>query len=244
MKLLILVPQWPDPPRQGAAIRNLPIAKYLAHRHDVTLLTFAPDGVEIDRERLGALCRSEVLPRPTRTRGERLRTLLVSGQPDMALRLRSKQMRDRVRELCRREAFDAVHVGAIEMAPYGLLALDSGCPAMTYDAHNAEHVLQRRVFATDARKLKSLPQAMYSFVQWQRLRRFEAQVCLRSAHILAVSEPDRTALARLALPAAGRIAVLPNGVDTSYWSLQALASPSAVLPESGPAPGESENTVV
>jgi polysaccharide biosynthesis protein PslH len=232
MKLLVLLPQWPDPPRQGAAIRNLPITEFLARRHEVTLLTFAPEGGDVYRERLGARCHAEVLPRPTRTRGERLRTLLASRQPDMALRLRSERMRERVRELCRREGFDAVHAGGIEMAPCGLLALESGCRAMTYDAHNAEYALQRRVFATDARDLRRLPQALYSLVQWRRLRRFEAEVCLRSEHILAVSEPDRAALARLALPAAHRIAVLPNGVDTGYWS------PSATFGDSGPTPGE------
>jgi glycosyltransferase involved in cell wall biosynthesis len=143
-----------------------------------------------------------------------------------------------VREVCGREGFDAVHVGGIEMAPYGLLALEAGCRAMTYDAHNAEYMLQRRVFATDARDLRRLPQALYSLVQWRRLRRFEAEVCLRSEHILAVSEPDRAALARLALPAAHRIAILPNGVDTNYWS------PSAVLGDGGLTPGEEENALV
>jgi sugar transferase (PEP-CTERM/EpsH1 system associated) len=140
----------------------------------------------------------------------------------MAWRLRSGPMWDRVRQLCRLEAFDAVHVAAIEMTPYGLLALESGCQAMTYDAHNAEYLLQRRVFATDAQSPKRLPQALYSLVQWQRLRRFEARVCLKSKHILAVSDSERDALASLAPRAAGRITVLPNGVDTNYWSPAAV----------------------
>jgi sugar transferase (PEP-CTERM/EpsH1 system associated) len=230
MNLLILAPQWPDPPRQGAAIRNLPVATYLAGRHKVTLLAFAPEGGAISRDRLAAVHHAEVLPRPTRTRSERLRTLLASGQPDMASRLGSSAMRDRVRELCRGEAFDAVHVEGIEMAPYGLLALESGCRAMTYDAHNAEYLLQRRVFATDARNPRRLARALYSLAQWRRLRRFEARVCLASAHILAVSEPDRVALARLAPAAAGRIAVLPNGVDTEYWSPAAVTSDGDIPP--------------
>ncbi|MFL5734160.1 MAG: glycosyltransferase [Chloroflexia bacterium] len=237
MRLLILAPQWPDPPCQGAAIRNLHIAEYLAGKHEVSLLTFVPEGGAVSHERLGGLRRAEVLRRPTRTRSERLRTLLASREPDMARRLRSGVMWSRVRELCNQEAFDAVHVEGIEMAPYGLLALESGCPDMTYDAHNAEYLLQRRVFATDVRRPKRLPHALYSLAQWQRLRRFEARVCLRSEHILAVSEPDRTALSRLAPAAARRIAVLPNGVDSGYWS------PEAVSPNGEATSGE-DNTLV
>jgi polysaccharide biosynthesis protein PslH len=236
MRLLVLLPQWPDPPRQGAAIRNLPITLYLARRHEVTLLTFKPEGGPVARERLDALCHTEVMPRPTRTQGERLRRLIASRDPDMAWRVRSGHMWNRVRELCRQGAFDAAHIGGIEMAPYGLLALRSGCPAMTYDAHNAEYLLQRRVLATDARIPGRLPQALYSLVQWRRLRRFEARVCAESKHILAVSESERDALARLVPRAAGRIAVLPNGVDTSYWS------PSAVSLDRGSTPGN--NTLV
>src|SRR4051812_31333604 len=76
LRLLILAPQWPDPPCQGAAIRNLHIAEYLAGKHEVSLLTFVPEGGAVSHERLGGLRRAEVLRRPTRTRSERLRTLL------------------------------------------------------------------------------------------------------------------------------------------------------------------------
>ena len=151
VKILLLAPQWPDPPRQGAAIRNLHILLHLAQRHDVTLLTFTPEGGSLDRSRLEPTLRAEVRAAPTRSRLDRLRTLLTSGQPDMAWRLRSDQMWRRVEQLCRQETFDAIHVEGIEMAPYGRLALDMGCGAMTYDAHNAEYLLQRRAFTTDVR---------------------------------------------------------------------------------------------
>src|SRR5436190_19958185 len=89
MKLLVLAPQWPDPPRQGAAIRNFHELRYLAQRHDVTLLTFTPEGGVVDKSRLGPMLRSEILPAPMRSRTDRVRTLLSPGQADMAWRLRS-----------------------------------------------------------------------------------------------------------------------------------------------------------
>src|SRR5438128_12652560 len=41
MKLLLLTPQTPFPPRQGTAIGNWAILRHLARAHQVTLLTFA-----------------------------------------------------------------------------------------------------------------------------------------------------------------------------------------------------------
>ncbi len=122
MRILVLAPQWPDPPRQGAAIRNLHILLYLAQRHRVTLLTFASDG-EMDKSRLERMCdHVEVLPAPTRSAQQRLRTLLASPLPDMAWRLRSDAMMVRILDLCKHTPFDAIHIEGIEMAPYALAA--------------------------------------------------------------------------------------------------------------------------
>ncbi|HKP53717.1 MAG TPA: glycosyltransferase family 4 protein [Chloroflexia bacterium] len=233
MRILVLAPQWPDPPRQGAAIRNLHILLYLAQRHRVTLLTFESDG-EMDKSRLEPLCdHVEVLPAPIRSTQQRLRTFLSSSLPDMAWRLRSDAMMARVLDLRRQTTFDAIHCEGIEMAPYALAAQDThnGKSEMAfgtnpkseivYDAHNAEYLLQRRAFTTDLTRVKRWPKAFYSLVQWWRLRRFERELCLASRHVLAVSEADKEALIRLSSGIGGRIKVLPNGVDPDYWSRDA-----------------------
>ena len=76
------------------------------------------------------------------------------GETDQQLKRFAEQMRCHVQDEEDRiwrqlDDFDSVQVEGIEMAPYGLLALDSGCGALTYDAHNAEYVLQRRAFTND-----------------------------------------------------------------------------------------------
>lgn len=229
MKILVLAPQWPDPPRQGAAIRNLHILLYLAQKHEVSLLTFLPDGVpqgEVDRSRLEALCSlAEALPLPARSTARRLQTLATSPLPDMAWRLHSQAMQQRVLDLCSRKSFDAIHIEGIEMAPYGLLARggrNNSGPQLVYDAHNAEYLLQRRAFTTDLAQPRRVAGALYSLVQWRRLRSFERRLCLASEHVLAVSQADATALARLSPRMAQRITLLPNGVDPAYWSREAL----------------------
>lgn len=258
MRILVLAPQWPDPPRQGAAIRNLQVLLHLAQRHDIYLLTFASNG-PMEMQRLQATCKlAEVLPRPTRSNVLRFQQLATTRLPDMAWRLHSADMLRRVTRLCQEVPFDAVHIEGIEMATYGLLAgrfriddlglwteesrpdsfsgysiqlrkLDSLTPRLTYDAHNAEYVLQRRAFTTDIANTARLPHALYSLVQWWRLRRFERRVCIASTDILAVSEADRKALALRAPSKAGAMRVLPNGVDSDYWSRDAIF-PKADIP--------------
>jgi glycosyltransferase involved in cell wall biosynthesis len=260
MRILVLAPQWPDPPRQGAAIRNLQVLLHLARRHEVYLLTFASDG-PMEMQRLREACvLAEVLPRPTRSSVLRLQQLATTRLPDMAWRLHSAEMLQRVTQLCQEVPFDAVHIEGIEMATYGLLAarfrigdvgmwteearpdsfggystqlrkLESPTPSLTYDAHNAEYVLQRRAFTTDIGNPARLPQALYSLVQWWRLRRFERRVCIASRHVLAVSEADRKALALRAPDKAAAMRVLPNGVDPDYWSRDA-DFPKAKIPAS------------
>jgi sugar transferase (PEP-CTERM/EpsH1 system associated) len=229
VKILVLAPQWPDPPMQGAAIRNLQIVRYLARKHNVSLLTFEGAGGQDTPPLydLGAICaHAEALPLPSRTRRQRLRKLFTSNMPDMAWRLHSDAMWRRVEELCKQEQFDAIHVEGIEMAPYGLLAMRLLPRArMVYDAHNAEYLLQRRAFSVDFRRIRSLPRAMYSLVQWYRLRRFERQVLLASKRVLAVSPADVAALNRLTLFTRNRVTLLPNGVDLDYWS------PAAIRPQ-------------
>lgn len=257
MRILVLAPQWPDPARQGAAIRNLQILLHLAQRHEVYLLTFASDG-PMEMERLQRVCKlAEALPHPTRSSVLRLQQLATTRLPDMAWRLHSTEMLERVTALCQEVPFDAVHIEGIEMATYGLLAarfriedmglwteesrpggfggysaqlrkLETPTPGLTYDAHNAEYVLQRRAFTTDIADPARLPYALYSLVQWWRLRRFERRVCIAAKHVLAVSDADRKALVMRAPGKAAAMRVLPNGVDTDYWSRDAAFPPANV----------------
>lgn len=227
MKILVLAPQWPDPPRQGAAIRNLPILLYLARRHDVYLLTFATGG-DMQRQRLEqAGKRAEALPPPERSAAERLSQLATSTLPDIAWRLHSDAMQRRVERLSGEVPFDAIHVEGLEMAPYALHVLrmqrlhPEGRMRLIYDAHNAEYMLQRRAFKTDSGHPNRLPKAFYSLVQWRRLRAFEQQVCRVSNVVLAVSERDKAALSRLVPEKPGAVRRLPNGVDPVYWARDA-----------------------
>jgi len=248
MRVLFLAPSLPYPPRSGATIRNLNLVRALACRHEVTLLSFLeaeplPEpsraGGEAGgeaRQRAGSvgrlgespevpptladLCRAvEVVPAPTRTRFRRLADLARS-EPDLVRRLASPDLADRARVLVSREGFDVVHVGGLEMAGVGLPLRETA--AVVLDEHNAEHVLQQRAFENECRLGGNLVGALYSLVQWRKLRRYEATACRLADGVMAVSELDRQALLRLAPDA--RVAVVPNSVDVEEYRPR-LAAP-------------------
>ncbi|MER3514495.1 MAG: glycosyl transferase family 1, partial [Chloroflexota bacterium] len=93
------------------------------------------------------------MPAPTRQFTDRLRGLLLSGWPDMALRLASPAFAARLADWLREERFDLVQLEGIEMARYlDTILSASRRPRVVYDDHNAEYVLQERAFRSDIRQ--------------------------------------------------------------------------------------------
>jgi glycosyltransferase involved in cell wall biosynthesis len=138
----------------------------------------------------------------------------------MAHRLASPIFEQSLLGLLDQHRFDVIEFEGIEMIPYLPPVLDrySGAedqPCLVFDDHNAEYVLQRRVFEMDVRFARRLPGAIYSFVQWQRLRRYEAWACRHADVVVAVSVPDAEALRRIVpgLP----VSVVPNGIDVAEY---------------------------
>ncbi len=218
MKLLLLTPQLPYPPHQGTTIRNYNLIKHLAPRHDITLLSFGTPDELHNAAPLRALCRHIALaPHPARSLAQRVRDTLTSPLPDMALRLESDAMRAQFEQLIRAETFDVIQVEGIEMARY---ALDSPSPMvhsrLIFDEHNAEYVLQRTAFASDARHPTRWHAALYSLIQWKKLERYERALCRAAHHIVACSDADKNAIA--ALEPQSEISVIPNGVDTEFYT--------------------------
>ena len=243
MRLLLLTPQLPYPPHQGTTIRNFNLIKHLAPRHEITLLSFGTPEELQNAAPLRALCqRIEIAPYPTRSLPQRAWTTLTSPLPDMALRLKSGAMHAQVAARLR-EPFDVIQVEGIEMARY-IWNLDVGnwksdnaptsssvhhptynfqAPITVFDDHNAEYVLQRTAFESDARRVTRWHAALYSLIQWKKLERYERACCQRARHIVACSDADANAIVGLEnrkreiINLQSRISVIPNGVDTEFY---------------------------
>lgn len=259
-KILVLTPQYPYPPSQGTAIRNYNLIVGLARRHEVHLISFG-DPAMAGTSPLHRVCGSvRVVSLPQRSMGQRLRGLFLSRLPDMAQRLPSPQFSSAVASALAEERPDVLQVEGIELArylleasagrPFAPLARDRQIPRLSetdrdadpapalprpllvFDDHNAEYLLQQRAFETDARsgRPRGWVGAAYSLVQWRRLRRYERRACLAADRTVAVSEADARALFALVpglLPL-----VVPNGVDTDFYSQP--AAPLASLPSVDP----------
>ena len=220
IKILILTPQFPYPPHQGTTLRNFNLITGLAQHHQVHLLSFGDPGGQTDTP-VHTACQSvQVVPPPQRSMGQRLKALLLSRLPDMALRLPSAQFQTSLGAALEREVPDVVEVEGIELAQY-LFQVAAGPggqkrPLLVFDDHNAEYVLQQRAFETDIRQPKRWVGAAYSFVQWQRLRRYERMACRTADQVVTVSETDAEVLRDL-VPGL-EPTVVPNGVDMGFYT--------------------------
>jgi len=240
MRILFLTPQLPYPPHQGTTIRNYNLIANLAPRHEIHLLSFVSSQDEIvTATPLHQHCRSiETVRAPRRSPLKRFLSLFLSPLPDMALRLPSAELRTKLNACLERERFDVVQVEGIEMAPHWMDWRTSNLqppipniqyPISTFDAHNAEYVLQQRAFETDARQPRRWVAALYSFIQWKKLSRYEAMICRLADQVVAVSEADKAALQRL-VPGLD-VTVVPNAVDVAYYTSNDI-QPSPLPPRS------------
>jgi glycosyltransferase involved in cell wall biosynthesis len=218
MKILILTPQRPYPPHQGTSLRNFHLIAELAKRHQISLLTFLEPDQPADHGPLSQLCQQlETVPVPTRSTQLRLRQMLTTSRPDMSWRLWSSVFNERLIQCLQTSAYDIVQIEGIELAPY-LPTVQRFAPQakIIYDDHNAEWLLQQRNFLTDIRQPRRWIAAAYSFVQTQRLKRYERWICRQADGVVACSEADRAAIRQLDPKLS--ITVVPNGVDLTRFS--------------------------
>jgi glycosyltransferase involved in cell wall biosynthesis len=149
----------------------------------------------------------------------------------MAHRLSSPAFTRALENLLARQPFDVVQFEGIEMVPYLTTVLDFSSqaahrPWLVFDEHNAEYVLQKRVFEADVRVPARWAGAVYSLVQWQKLRWFEAWACRHVDAVAAVSDADAQALQRI-VPGL-KVAVVPNGIDVQ--SHAGYVAPPGMVP--------------
>lgn len=231
MRLLFLTPQLPYPPHQGASLRNWAFIRELSSRHEVHLLCFrfqdehdVAAAVDVILEDVASLT---VIPAPTRSPITRLVQLFSTMTPDLALRLWTPAFAGALSDLFARHDFDLVQVEGLELLHYVEPYLGTRPPVWVYDAHNAEADLQESAWRSDTsvRRPDRWIGALYSYIQWQKLRRYERRLLPRFAGVVSVSDEDAQSLS---VDTGVQPLVLPNGVDTETLSPGAF-SPAADL---------------
>lgn len=206
LRVLVVCADFPYPPRSGFAMRVYQLARRLAGRHEVTLLSYASpaDGDRV--ERLQRELAVEVVPRRPPSRGaKRARQLLsvASPRPFACRAVESPELQAAVDGLCARGRFDAIQ---LESSLLCGLRFPAGVP-LVLDEHNVEYEVFRRMQEGEQGRLR---RAFYR-LEHARFRRFE-QRCWRQVAGCAVPSAREEAIVRRHAPATPT-AVVPNGVD-------------------------------
>lgn len=227
-RILILTPELPYPPEQGASLRNLYILMGLARRHDVSLFSASRTSGEVgvkDDSPLNELCRTiHVIHAPERSRSSRMLRLFARKTPDIAHQFQDvayenalvKNLRSGGRGDEAPAHYDFVQIEGLELAhAIPIIRRHSPMTRIVYDAHNAETELQRRALRTDLSSLRRWPAAAYSHIQARRLNRYEAWACQSADWVTTVSESDAKYLSKY--NNAQSISVIPNCIDVENY---------------------------
>jgi glycosyltransferase involved in cell wall biosynthesis len=222
MRVLFISPYIPTPIRT----RPYNFIRALARRgHEITLLALRVSGdPEAPPEEIVRACRRwEALPLPRSQVVRNMLWALPRDYPLQAAYSRSPQMARLIQEVVRanglhpasilgpQSSYNIVHVEHLRGA--SLASAVEGTPRI-YDAVDCISLLFERAW----RHAPSWRHRLMVGVDLARTRRFEGRIVAEMDGVLVSSPEDRSALAALAAPhLAGRINVVPNGVDLDYF---------------------------
>jgi len=221
MNVLWLSHNVPYPPKTGVLQRNynlLKQASQLATIHLVAasqkpILPIEYDARQISRE-LGKICKNiHIIHLPIHSRKTiRLWTLFKSvftKDPYSVNVLKSREMHRTITEITSNVEFDIVHFDTIGLAEY---YDDAGTVPKILNHHNIEsHLMKRRSYIE-----RNILKKLYYKIEASKLRKYESRHASRFDINITVSEDDKRLLQQL-IPGC-RIAVVPNGVDTDYFT--------------------------
>lgn len=218
-RLLFLCQTLPFPPDGGVHIRSYNILRLLSQVFDVTALCFyrratrpTPAHIQNGITGLSELADVEVFPIPQEHSRARLIwdhfRSVTRRYPYTRYTHESKAFSRRLRHLLKTRDFDLVHLDSLDLSAH-LPALE-GIPVVCTH-HNIESELLRRRANTE----QSPIMRHYLRHQADLMEMEERRWCGRVDLNVVVSREDGELLSRLA-PGA-RVAVVPNGVDTSIF---------------------------
>jgi len=229
MKILALTPYAPWPPYGGGTMRIYQLLRGIALTHGVTCLTFVAnitDQAAVQSQLAPVTVIGVAGPAPRNLRQRAVQTL-TNPLPDMALRNLDVNYRQQLDVLLQQRYFDVVVAFSIEMAPYLDVVKAYGIPTL-FDEFNAEYIIQQRAAMTDAANPLRWHGALYSLIQWQKLKYFEKNMLATVNTVTAVSTGDAQTLSQL-VPTVAPF-VVPNGVDTSYFDRRRVVPHPFVRP--------------
>jgi glycosyltransferase involved in cell wall biosynthesis len=230
LRVAVLDEELPYPPNSGKRIRTLNLLKRLATRHQITYICHRnADANEARRAEeflrdhgiRAVIVERAVPPKAGLAFYARLAVNLLSSLPYSVATHSSPALRQAVQVHMAKHPVDLWHC---EWTPYAeVLRGLSGAPWLVV-AHNVESLIWQRYHETESNWAKR----WYIGQQWRKFERFERQALNTATRAVAVS-PEDAARMRDGFGVA-RVAVVDNGVDTSYFRAAGAARvPAQIL---------------
>jgi sugar transferase (PEP-CTERM/EpsH1 system associated) len=215
MRILWLKTELLHPVDKGGKIRTYNMLKELKREHHVTYLTL-DDGTASaeDRRNASEYCHELVcIPHARREKFTpgfyyELFLNLVSQHPYAIKKYESRAMRDEIVEREQQDSFDLLVCDFL--APAANVPASLGTPAVLFQ-HNVEAMIWKRHYEVQTNPLKKA----YLYGQWQKMRRFEGEMCRRFDSVIAVSADDREQMNNEY--GARAVFDVPTGVDTEFF---------------------------
>jgi polysaccharide biosynthesis protein PslH len=215
LKILVITTKSPYPLNEGRALRTYNLIKEMARQHELHLVSFVQDAIDVAGiEHMRSICPVvEAIPLYLGRVGK-LKLLPdvlrepFGPRPLPVVKYMHAGMRRAIERLRRAHRYDLVHLDMLHLAGYMQWLQD--VPVLLME-HNLEAQILSRRADLEQQPLKKA----YLAYQERKLRAFERQACREATTVVAVSDIDAQQIDALS----GRTdtVCVPNGVDTQYF---------------------------
>jgi glycosyltransferase involved in cell wall biosynthesis len=225
MRILWLKTEVLHPVDKGGKIRTYNMLKELKREHHVTYLTLDDGTASVaDKQNASEYCHELIcIPHARREKFTpgfyvELFLNLISPHAYAIKKYESREMRRQILQREQEGAFDLLVCDFLAPAvnvPAGLTT-----PTVLFQ-HNVEAMIWKRHYEVQTNPVKKA----YLYGQWQKMRRFEREMCRRFDSVIAVSADDREQMK----DEYGAEAVfdVPTGVDTEFFRPGSKVKPQA-----------------
>ena len=213
MKILWVNPHFLHPATQGGQIRTLEMLRHLSRWHEIHYVALENQASPRSVARSAEYCskaypiRHTLPPQGTAWFAMQALGNLVDPLPLAITRYRSEAMRSEVMRLLMNGNFDRLVCDFLFTAP--------NIPALS-QALLFEHNIETTVWDRYLESANSAPAKAFFRIQRNRMARYEAEACRRSAHVVAVSGQDAQRFRTLFK--APRVSEVPTGVDVPAFT--------------------------
>jgi glycosyltransferase involved in cell wall biosynthesis len=211
LRVLVLGVWFPFPPRWGWAVRVYHLARQIARRHDVTLLTYGTGADQPNVARLreeGIHAETVLRERPSKAARRRDQLVsLVSRLPFESYIARSAELQQAIDRLSAERPFDVIQLESTLVWPFRFPRESK----LVLDEHNIEYENYARHQELEG---FSVRKAFYAF-EAAKVRRYE-QAAWREVAGCVLTSAREEEIVRAHAPDTPTV-VVPNGVDVDYF---------------------------